>query len=82
MMYDWMHIYLVSGLWHLEVKALVDELILAKIKQQDLRTVFKSFSWPGSMFKVNHRGCSSRRERPAATAANHSGSQDSPGHCK
>ena len=46
-MFDWMHIYLVHGLWHLEVNELVDRLQAeAKVKQQDLHERFQCFSWP------------------------------------
>ena len=54
--FDWMHVYLVSGLWNSEVPLLID-----KVKQEhamglsDFVVYLKSLSWPK---KVSSRGTS------------------------
>ena len=44
--YDWMHIYLVGGLFHLEANLLLQSLAPAKIKVADLHAFSNQFQWP------------------------------------
>ena len=46
-MFDWMHVYFVAGLYHLELNLLLDELRKAGLKQEALHEAFQQFRWPG-----------------------------------
>ena len=53
LMFDWMHIYLVGGIFHLEINLLLEKLVGAEVKQQELHSFFQSLSWPAY---VNDKG--------------------------
>ena len=46
LMFDWMHIYLVGGIFHLEINLLLEKLGAAHVRQQELHEVFQSLTWP------------------------------------
>ena len=45
-MYDYMHVYCVTGLFHLEVNLLLGMLAKRKIKAKDFHAFFQDFEWP------------------------------------
>ena len=49
LLYDWMHCYVVGGLFQLEVNLLMGVLAEAKVKISDLDTFFQQFQWPKSL---------------------------------
>ena len=44
--YDWMHCYMVSGIFHGETNLLLDKLAKAGVKQDLLNRAFQEFTWP------------------------------------
>ena len=46
LMYDWMHLYCVSGIWNVETGLLVERLASSGISQKDLHLELQAFVWP------------------------------------
>ena len=49
LMFDWMHCYISSGIWQLEVGLLLDQLKKCNIKQERLHTMLQEFVFPKSV---------------------------------
>ena len=47
-MWDWLHVYLVNGLWHTEVTLLLNSLSGSGVTQVSLHAELESFVWPRS----------------------------------
>ena len=45
-MYDWMHCYLVSGVFHIEVNLLLEQLSSVHINHTHIHSFLKQFKWP------------------------------------
>ena len=53
-MFDWAHIFLVSGLWHFEVNLLLVRLSRANVKQQQIHEAFQEYHLPSF---IAGKGC-------------------------
>ena len=49
LMYDWMHIFFVGGLWNVEMGLLVEALGSVGYKQSDLHKELQLWKWPSSL---------------------------------
>ena len=46
LMFDWMHVFLVAGLLHVEINAVLEVLNRARIPQDELHRFFQECTWP------------------------------------
>ena len=56
LMFDWMHCYISSGIWQLEVGLLLEQLKTCNIKQDRLHTMLQEFVFPKSISSKSMTG--------------------------